>query len=226
MIFFDKILQLKFWTVIVSLLLATSSCDGPDSNSYKLLSLKNTTKPTHTILFVGFGGPDSITNVNKGYGVDYYAYFDLNKDSVYVWWRKELGTSERLAGFGKIKHLVSKDTLADFIRINGNLKSDTIEIINPQSCGRYYFVEYNVGSVKRTFFSNTHYTDIELVRQYVFSLFNSKQIRFINPKFNEDSLMNNLITYYKFPAAKIIAPPAPPIISIGEFISPIKELSK
>ncbi len=136
----------------------------------------------HTIELVAFGFAENPTEENKGFGVAYYFYLNLDNDSVFI--QKKINpieAPETLAWTGTIKGISEDNKLQDFINVsrempNGFIADTKIPELTLY-CSYYYYSRYKDGDkVKYQFY--THHNLDRRFRQAVDMFMNS----YLSPK--------------------------------------------
>jgi hypothetical protein len=183
-------------TIVYFLLLCLSLFSCTDEALEEKVNLEK-----HTIELVAFGFADNPTEENKGFGIAYYFYLNLDTDSVFIQKKIDLddepetfawtGTIEGMSGNAKIKDFIdaSRETPDGFI---SNTKIPELMLY----CSYYYYSKYTDGeNVKYQFY--THHNLDKRFRQAVDMImgsYKSAQLIPVNKFVDSDSIIVAIIS--------------------------------
>jgi hypothetical protein len=207
---------LKHLTLWIALGIVISSCreSGPEKNL----------APIHNIFLVGFGMADSRNGLNHGHGADYYIYFDLKKDSVYIRHPKNTGGKEKVARAGRIPNLAQHEVIKDFVQSIQWEKTDNI-FLDEDNCNRPFYLQYRKGNDQKTYLYNYATPNPRMLKitRFAVALCQGKKLPKTTKSLNVDSLMHHIQSHDSIPPPRILALCLVPIDTV-EFM--LRSLSK
>ena len=203
-------------TIWIALGFVVFSCR--ESGSKKVLT------PVHNIFLVGFGMADSQNERNHGHGADYYIYFDLKKDSVYIHHSKNPDGKEKVARAGRIPNLAQHEAVRDFVQSVRWEKPGNI-FLDEDNCNRPFYLQYRKGNDQKTYLYNyaTPNPRILKITRFAVALCQGKKLAKTTKSLNVDSLMYHIQSQDSIPPPSILALCLVPIDTV-EFM--LRSLSK
>ncbi|NEM96837.1 hypothetical protein [Pontibacter burrus] len=167
----------------------------------------------HTIELVAFGFADNPTEENKGFGVAYYCYADLDTDSVFIQYRTDSRPDYiTIAKTGTIKGLSKEPRILAYQQAiakyeNGTTLSTPIEE-GALYCGPTYYSKYTNKDGERFHFYTTHGLDnsIELATRFLVALQSDSRLTDTTPSLDEDKVT---VPVVNLPGFNFRPPPQP-----------------
>ncbi|MGV3504906.1 MAG: hypothetical protein ACO1O1_14445 [Adhaeribacter sp.] len=181
-------------------------------------------EPLHNILLVGLGKAHKANKNNLGHGPEYYIYFDLANDSVYVSYPKELEENKKFARTGRIPHLAQQPAIQDFIQsVQWEDKKSNI-FINRDTCNLPFYLQYRKNKDQKTYLYNYSPAQPKILKitRYAVSLCKGNQLSLTKIALNEDSLIARILWQDEIPRPRDIEPCIPSAKPPVEFQPPLK----
>lgn len=167
--------------------------------------------PVHNIFLVGFGWPDSRNNINNGHGITYYLYLDLKKDSVYVYYPKNINKKEKIARAGRIPNLAQHEAIREFIQSVQWVKTGNT-FLDEDSCNMPFYLQYRKDDNQKTYLYNysTPTPSILKITRLAVALGNdktgkNKMLSRTTKSLNVDSLMHLIQSQDSLPPPSTLA---------------------
>jgi hypothetical protein len=180
-----------------------------------------------TIELVVLGPTEVPSEQNKGFGLIYYCYLNLENDSIFIQYREDVFESKSAkARAGTIRGLSKNGTILTFLDASKKMRNGNMEATNiPDGvlyCGNTYFTRLWQGNSEKYYLYTTHNLDerFEKATDLIMALRNNNQLRQVSRTVYEDNIIVPIINKegFDFP------PPPPPPIDVTEWFKPtVKE---
>ncbi|MER2998528.1 hypothetical protein [Pontibacter populi] len=166
------------------------------------------------IELVAFGLSENPIEENKGFGVAYYCYLNLETDSVFV--QKRLNEDEQYETFawaGTIKGISQNQKLLNFIEVSQKTKNGNIVTTLPNGKffydGYHYYSSYKKGNSDKFHFYTASKLESEFEEgvEYMMALYQHEKLKSINSFVNTDSIVVQLVNRPAFNKGRLSPPP-------------------
>jgi hypothetical protein len=180
------------------------------------------------IELVAFGLSEDPTEENKGFGLAYYCYLNLETDSVFV--QKRLIEDEQYETFawaGTIKDISRNQKLLNFIQSSQQTKNGNIVSTLPNGKlfydGYNYYSSYINGNSSKFHFYTTYQLESEFEKgvEYMMALYQHEKLKPVNSFVNADSIVVQLVNKPAFNKGRLSPPP--PIRAKVNYTPPLEK---